>query len=332
MSNPFEQDTIYELESPVDGNFGHFSTNFEEPQFNATYPKLNQWVAPPPQRMVHQALPRLTTQAPSPRFQADRHNDASPYLSSANSSLTPSPVSPVTPNLDTASHIQRQDWSIVSPISARPSSCQSFSHFMQQYAPQYPHHRTAYSEPASFSSTPVEGSLYTMGGSWNMESEQNSHFSTTPMLPEHETAHYQHTGHQLQLPAAPSLNAETSWDDDDFLATSNDHVEDDSFWTSFDIGSTQAAHNATDDVTASFDETQWVAGSNHDQIGGASNNEAIGHQNGGQGVMRNRTSSGSGRATPYPRERCHICDKEFTGRLVPQLQLSPRFNHLTAVF
>ncbi|KAH7414271.1 hypothetical protein DE146DRAFT_29044 [Phaeosphaeria sp. MPI-PUGE-AT-0046c] len=314
----FEHDTIHELESPVDVDFAQFSTDFEEHQFDLTFPDLDKWEVPSVPRMVHRALPRLTTEAPSPRLHVDNHIEASPYLSSANSSLTPSPVSPVTPNLDATSHTQRQDWPIVSPISARPSSCQSFSHFMQQYAPQYSHHRMACSEPASsFTSTPVEGSLYTtrLTESWNMESGHNSVFPNTPVLPQREIMHYQHSSHELQLPPAPSLNVETSWNDDDFFPTTNDHIDDDSVWfPSFDVESTQPEHNAAENVSTSIGETQRIDTSNHDQIGRVLNDREVARQRSEREVVRNRVSSSSGRATQYPREKCHICDKEFTGR------------------
>lgn len=334
MSASFEQDTVYELESSVDVDFARFPNNFEEPQFDLTYPDFDKWEVPSVQRMVHRALPRLTTEAPSPRFQAGNHIDASPYLSSANSSLTPSPVSPVTPNLDTARHTQRQDWPIVSPISPRPSSCQSFSHFMQQYTPQSTHHRAAYSEPTSaFTSTPIEGSLYTtrMTGSWNMESQQNDCFSNTPVLTQQEPMHYQHSGHELRLPTAPSLNVETSWNDEEYFSTANDHIEDDSLWyqTSFDIQSTQPEHNTTEAVSTSFGETQQGFGSSHDQ-----NCESLHDRNSVQPtfepeVVRIRASQSSVRATQFPREKCHICAKEFTGRSVTSTQFYPFFNHLT---
>lgn len=328
----FEHDAIYELESPIDGGFGQFSNNFEEHHFGMTYSDSSKWEAPPVQRMVRQALPRLTTQAPSPGFQFEDHIDASPYLSSANSSLTPSPVSPVTPNLGTTSHPQSQDWSIVSPISARPSSCQSFSHFMQQYVPQYPHQRNAFSEPASFTSTPVEGSLYTMAGSWNMEFGQSSHFSTAPATTQEESTPYQHSEHELQMPAVPSLNMETSWDDVDFFTTNNDHIEDDSLWypTSFDVESIQPEHNTTEDVSTSLGEEQGAACSSHDPADEAFLDEDIVRRK-REEIVHKRTSSSGGLATQYPREKCQICTKEFTGRSVILVQLFHPFNYLIAV-
>jgi hypothetical protein len=119
----FEKDAVYELESEMAENFNArdlliFTTDVTcSDTYKSTFGKWSTHSV----HATRQASPLVAPQCILPRIVTDEYVDTPPSLASATSSHNTSPISPVTPGLETA-HCVNAQLQIVSPIAVTTTS------------------------------------------------------------------------------------------------------------------------------------------------------------------------------------------------------------------
>jgi hypothetical protein len=231
-----------------------------------------------------------------------------PSLVRANNSHTPSPVSPVTPSLEVTRSVVAEQQADVSPISGTTLPYQSAPLLLQQpeineYAPHYSQEVSYYSEPASpFGSVQVDSFSYIkpMLDYWQNNDHHVSYFSRDPAQPVQSVATYQQTD---QVSAVSGFSGWSSGVGRNKMVSHTmrtDRTDLASLWqrnilsasSPVDIRAIYRPPNSTDRLDAQTTATQ-------------SNDETS---------VRNWESAKSRRTPPYPKEKCNVCGKEFTGK------------------
>jgi hypothetical protein len=123
-----EKDAVYELESTTFGGFDprDIQMNISDNAFDTNKSSFGKWNTPSVYTM-RQASPLAAPHYSLPRIITQEHYETPPSLASANSSHNPSPISPVTPSIETRHGVSAHQH-IVSPIAAPPTSHQPFQH------------------------------------------------------------------------------------------------------------------------------------------------------------------------------------------------------------
>ncbi|KAF1911769.1 hypothetical protein BDU57DRAFT_551821 [Ampelomyces quisqualis] len=219
-----EKDAIYELDSPlpVETNMQRDAMASDHiSQFHTASFPIDKWDAPQMHKMVHQTLPRLTTMSSHlmPRS-FEEHYVASSRLTSANSSITPSPVSPVTPELEYAHGTAIRQSPYVSPISATLSSHQQIPPFPEHaafdaYNDRYFHNEVPQAAPQEiFMSVPVEDSVHdeAVHGSWLLDTHHISYSLPEMSLVGYEVAAPSNVDQRPCKRRSLALDTEFAWD------------------------------------------------------------------------------------------------------------------------
>jgi hypothetical protein len=312
----FESDAVYELESDLPMPFGS-QYSYMDP---VGYAHSGKGDTPAFHGRMHPAFAPVPTPASLPRLQTEEHLNGLPSLVSANSSHTPSPVSPVTPSLQTArSGSEAEQQADVSPITATGPPYQPAPPLLQQsdieeYVPQYSYDRFHDAElESSFASTQDETFSYSrpMSGNLNHDTHHVPYFSANLRQPAHGVASYQRINQELV-----ALETRALWNGTDFLPMGNERTEYASSWhrnlpPSANTSGISTIHRhpgffnpplLLDDINRS-DECFPT----HDTTTQLNEDAEVGTQE--------LANLANGRHTPrYPTESCRACGKEFTGR------------------
>jgi hypothetical protein len=308
----FENDAVYELESDTTMIFG----SQDSPPAPVEYTHLDKQFHLGFHGTMHEAFAPVATPASLLRLRTEQYLNIPPSLLSANNSQTPSPVSPVTPSLETAHNTEREHHVNVSPISVTASSYQPVSVLLQQpdeheYA--YSHNGLYHSEPeSSFASTQAETSPYSPISchcQWNHESHRRLTLS-----PESESFEYIHA-EPISLESS-ILGSEVPWSFTDPHSMRTERTKHTSAWQQYPLLSTNmietsATHRhwdcfnspppppPTNDINRS--DTcfhQRTTANPFEEDASAHTQEVVNVRHGHR----------------YPREKCNICEREFTGK------------------
>jgi hypothetical protein len=304
-----EKDAIYELDSPlpVETHIRRLDMACEDmSQFNMSSFPMDKWEAPQMHKMMHQTLPRLTTMSSHvmPRS-FEEHSIDSSRLTSANNSITPSPVSPATPEMENMQSTGLRQPLYVSPISTVPSPHRHYPSFIQHGAFDAYDQQCFYNEAPravpqdSFTSASVEypGRDELAHGSWVLDTYHNSSSLPEMSLMEHGFAA---PSQRPRKRSSLELGRDLAWD---HLANSGDI----SSWSSpFKIldtadqgGNIHNPYNHEDSVPVGEHEMCSMLDSQEQELRqDVSDTE----------ITRSRV------VKRYPKEGCEYCGKEFTGR------------------
>jgi hypothetical protein len=306
----FEDDAVYELESNTTMNFDSQDSS----PASVEYAHLGKWNDLGFHETKHQAFAPVTTPASLSRLQTEEHMSISPSLVSANNSHTQSPVSPVTPSLETARGTEIKQPVDVSPISVTALPYQPFPLLLQQphidgYA--YSHNGLYYSEPeSSFSSTQAEPSLYSSKERhWNHEN-----YPRLTLSPESESFEYiQEEPISLACLGSSILGSEVPWSSTDHQSMRTERIDHTPGWYQYpslrtDVIEISAMHRHWDgsDAPPATKEIDRFDTCFHEHTTSTPLKEdACAHA---------REANNVGHAPRYPREKCNLCEREFTGK------------------
>jgi hypothetical protein len=282
-----ERNAVYELDSdrPIIDGYQH------PPMDSVGYYHFDKQQGYAPHRIKHQAFAPVLAPAPLPRLRTDESLNVVPSLVRASNSHTPSPVSPVTPSLQTTGCAEVEQQADVSPISVRvlqyqPAQLLSQQYGANEYALQYASNGLSYpGTESAFPFTQAENFLCSrpMRQYCKHDVHHNAHFTLSSALPAHVVGSNRHFNRQSVVPGNLGWNSGVSW---------NDTV---SHFMMNSINSTAQ----TNDVICSdacFEAHTTAGQSNEDAD------------------VPNSETGDDRHAFRYPRERCNICGGAFTGK------------------
>jgi hypothetical protein len=282
-----ERNAVYELDSdrPIIDGFQH------PPMDSVGYYHFDKQQGYAPHGLKRQAFAPVPAPAPLPRLRTDESLNLVPSLARANNSHTPSPVSPVTPSLQTTDCAEVEQQADVSPISVSALQYQPAQLLLQQYganefAPQYASNGLSYSGTESaFPFTQAENFLCSkpLLRYCKHDIHHNTHFTSSLAIPAHVVGSNRHFDRGSAVPGNLGWSSGVSWNDTESHFTMN----------SINITA------QTNDVICS--DTCF----NAHTTAGQSNKDAY--------VPKPETGDDR-HAFRHPRERCNICGGEFTGK------------------
>jgi hypothetical protein len=271
--------------------------------------------------MVHQAFAPVPASASLPRLQIDEPLNGLPSLISADSSHTPSPVSPVTPSLGTTHHAEVVQHANVSPISVTTLSYQPVPPPLQQpgineFVP-YSSQEAPYCPIPQSPFGPAEAKPFSYAkpilGFWEHDDHHASNFTPDLKISMHDVAQYQHIDPVSTVPEFSGWRSEVRQNEMVFHMTGTERTGRASSWhRNLRSANVPVEYHETYpnlnpfDATAQTDEIDHSASCFHvPTIAAQSNSEAS---------VRNQEFTNVRLAPQYPRERCNICGGEFTGK------------------
>jgi hypothetical protein len=312
-----ERHAVYELDSNRPLSCGTQHRSMESVGY-CSFDSQKDYI---PYGMVHQGFAPVPATTPLRRLQTVESLNVVPSLVSANNSHTPSPVSPVTPSLEVTRSVLAEQQADVSPIPGTTLPYQSAPLLLQQpeineYAPHYSQEVSYYSEPASpFGSVQVDSFSYIkpMLDYWQNNDHHVSYFSRDPAQPVQSVATYQQTD---QVSAVSGFSGWSSGVGRNKMVSHTMRTDRTDLASSWQQNILSASSPV--DIRAIYrppnsSETPAQTGRvNHSPDRLDARTTAT--QSNDETSVRNWESAKSRRTPPYPKEKCNVCGKEFTGK------------------